>query len=103
MIEFRGASRYYDARYRAVFDGFSIGSNDLTPVSNRDSSLIAHVFGERRRSGAPFGKSDSLSKMRTRRSLSSRKRESERVRPGRSRGVPRPRRARVRLVSSCAA
>jgi signal transduction protein with GAF and PtsI domain len=33
-----------------VFDGFSIGSNDLTQLTlglDRDSSLVAHLFDER--------------------------------------------------------
>jgi pyruvate, water dikinase len=96
MIGFRGASRYYDPRYRDgfalecravrkvrdemgltnlkenglelyvmceipsnvilaeefadIFDGFSIGSNDLTQLIlgvDRDSEIVAHVFDER--------------------------------------------------------
>ena len=33
-----------------IFDGFSIGSNDLTQLSlglDRDSSIVAHLFDER--------------------------------------------------------
>jgi pyruvate,water dikinase len=33
-----------------VFDGFSIGSNDLTQLTlglDRDSALVAHIFDER--------------------------------------------------------
>jgi len=33
-----------------VFDGFSIGSNDLTQLTlglDRDSELVAHIFDER--------------------------------------------------------
>ncbi len=36
--------------YSKVFDGFSIGSNDLTQLTlglDRDSSLVAHIFDER--------------------------------------------------------
>ncbi len=36
--------------FSAVFDGFSIGSNDLTQLTlglDRDSSLVAHLFDER--------------------------------------------------------
>lgn len=36
--------------YSQVFDGFSIGSNDLTQLTlglDRDSSLVAHIFDER--------------------------------------------------------
>ena len=36
--------------YARVFDGFSIGSNDLTQLTlglDRDSSLVAHIFDER--------------------------------------------------------
>jgi pyruvate,water dikinase len=36
-----------------VFDGFSIGSNDLTQLTlglDRDSSLVAHIFDERNES-----------------------------------------------------
>lgn len=72
MIGWRGASRYYDPKYREayaleckalkrgnvifadefaqVFDGFSIGSNDLTQLTlglDRDSALVAHLFDER--------------------------------------------------------
>ncbi|MCG9886425.1 MAG: phosphoenolpyruvate synthase [Cyanobacteria bacterium] len=37
-------------RFAAVFDGFSIGSNDLTQLTlglDRDSALVAHIFDER--------------------------------------------------------
>ena len=37
-------------QYSEVFDGFSIGSNDLTQLTlglDRDSSLVAHIFDER--------------------------------------------------------
>ena len=36
--------------YSQVFDGFSIGSNDLTQLTlglDRDSALVAHIFDER--------------------------------------------------------
>jgi pyruvate,water dikinase len=36
--------------FAAIFDGFSIGSNDLTQLTlgvDRDSEIIAHVFDER--------------------------------------------------------
>lgn len=36
--------------YSEVFDGFSIGSNDLTQLTlglDRDSALVAHIFDER--------------------------------------------------------
>jgi pyruvate,water dikinase len=36
--------------FSAIFDGFSIGSNDLTQLTlglDRDSSLVAHLFDER--------------------------------------------------------
>jgi pyruvate,water dikinase len=36
--------------FSQVFDGFSIGSNDLTQLMlglDRDSSLVAHIFDER--------------------------------------------------------
>jgi pyruvate,water dikinase len=36
--------------FAAVFDGFSIGSNDLTQLTlglDRDSALVAHIFDER--------------------------------------------------------
>ena len=36
--------------FAKIFDGFSIGSNDLTQLTlgiDRDSSLIAHLFDER--------------------------------------------------------
>ena len=36
--------------YSLIFDGFSIGSNDLTQLTlglDRDSALVAHVFDER--------------------------------------------------------
>jgi pyruvate,water dikinase len=36
--------------FAEVFDGFSIGSNDLTQLTlglDRDSALIAHIFDER--------------------------------------------------------
>ena len=36
--------------YSEIFDGFSIGSNDLTQLTlglDRDSSLVAHIFDER--------------------------------------------------------
>ncbi len=36
--------------FSRVFDGFSIGSNDLTQLTlglDRDSSLVAHLFDER--------------------------------------------------------
>jgi pyruvate,water dikinase len=39
--------------YSKVFDGFSIGSNDLTQLTlglDRDSSLVAHIFDERNES-----------------------------------------------------
>ena len=38
------------AEFSEVFDGFSIGSNDLTQLTlglDRDSSLVAHLFDER--------------------------------------------------------
>jgi pyruvate,water dikinase len=38
------------AEFSALFDGFSIGSNDLTQLAlgvDRDSPLLAHVFDER--------------------------------------------------------
>lgn len=37
-------------QFSAIFDGFSIGSNDLTQLTlgvDRDSALVAHVFDER--------------------------------------------------------
>ena len=37
-------------QFSEIFDGFSIGSNDLTQLTlglDRDSSLIAHLFDER--------------------------------------------------------
>jgi pyruvate,water dikinase len=37
-------------RYSEIFDGFSIGSNDLTQLTlglDRDSALVAHIFDER--------------------------------------------------------
>jgi pyruvate,water dikinase len=37
-------------QFSEVFDGFSIGSNDLTQLTlglDRDSSLVAHLFDER--------------------------------------------------------
>jgi pyruvate,water dikinase len=37
-------------QFAEVFDGFSIGSNDLTQLTlglDRDSSLVAHIFDER--------------------------------------------------------
>jgi pyruvate,water dikinase len=37
-------------RFSEVFDGFSIGSNDLTQLTlglDRDSALVAHIFDER--------------------------------------------------------
>jgi len=36
--------------FSEVFDGFSIGSNDLTQLTlglDRDSGLVAHLFDER--------------------------------------------------------
>jgi pyruvate,water dikinase len=39
--------------FSEVFDGFSIGSNDLTQLTlglDRDSSLVAHIFDERNKS-----------------------------------------------------
>lgn len=39
--------------FAEVFDGFSIGSNDLTQLTlglDRDSALVAHIFDERNRS-----------------------------------------------------
>ena len=39
--------------FAAVFDGFSIGSNDLTQLTlglDRDSALVAHIFDERNES-----------------------------------------------------
>jgi pyruvate,water dikinase len=36
--------------FSAIFDGFSIGSNDLTQLTlglDRDSALVAHLFDER--------------------------------------------------------
>jgi pyruvate,water dikinase len=36
--------------FAQVFDGFSIGSNDLTQLTlglDRDSALVAHIFDER--------------------------------------------------------
>jgi pyruvate,water dikinase len=38
------------AEFAAVFDGFSIGSNDLTQLTlgvDRDSQIVAHIFDER--------------------------------------------------------
>lgn len=38
------------AEFSALFDGFSIGSNDLTQLTlgvDRDSDLLAHIFDER--------------------------------------------------------
>jgi pyruvate, water dikinase len=38
------------AEFAAIFDGFSIGSNDLTQLVlgvDRDSELVAHLFDER--------------------------------------------------------
>ena len=38
------------AEFAEVFDGFSIGSNDLTQLTlgiDRDSEIVAHVFDER--------------------------------------------------------
>jgi pyruvate,water dikinase len=38
------------ARFAEIFDGFSIGSNDLTQLTlgvDRDSAIVAHVFDER--------------------------------------------------------
>ncbi len=40
------------AEFSEIFDGFSIGSNDLTQLTlglDRDSSLVAHLFDERNR------------------------------------------------------
>ncbi|MCG8364967.1 MAG: phosphoenolpyruvate synthase, partial [Pseudanabaenales cyanobacterium] len=37
-------------QFSDVFDGFSIGSNDLTQLTlglDRDSALVAHIFDER--------------------------------------------------------
>jgi len=37
-------------QFSEVFDGFSIGSNDLTQLTlglDRDSALVAHIFDER--------------------------------------------------------
>ena len=37
-------------KFGEIFDGFSIGSNDLTQLTlglDRDSSLVAHIFDER--------------------------------------------------------
>jgi pyruvate,water dikinase len=37
-------------QFSQVFDGFSIGSNDLTQLTlglDRDSALVAHIFDER--------------------------------------------------------
>jgi pyruvate,water dikinase len=37
-------------QFSEVFDGFSIGSNDLTQLTlglDRDSDLVAHIFDER--------------------------------------------------------
>jgi pyruvate,water dikinase len=37
-------------KFSEVFDGFSIGSNDLTQLTlgvDRDSELVAHIFDER--------------------------------------------------------
>ena len=37
-----------------MFDGFSIGSNDLTQLTlglDRDSAIVAHLFDERERGG----------------------------------------------------
>ena len=37
-------------QFAEVFDGFSIGSNDLTQLTlglDRDSALVAHIFDER--------------------------------------------------------
>jgi pyruvate,water dikinase len=37
-------------QYSEIFDGFSIGSNDLTQLTlglDRDSALVAHIFDER--------------------------------------------------------
>ena len=36
--------------FAAIFDGFSIGSNDLTQLTlglDRDSAIVAHLFDER--------------------------------------------------------
>jgi pyruvate,water dikinase len=44
---------YFDViadRFSEIFDGFSIGSNDLTQLTlglDRDSSLVSHLFDER--------------------------------------------------------
>ena len=38
------------AAFAEIFDGFSIGSNDLTQLIlgvDRDSSIVAHIFDER--------------------------------------------------------
>ena len=38
------------AEFAEIFDGFSIGSNDLTQLTlgvDRDSELLAHLFDER--------------------------------------------------------
>ncbi len=38
------------AEFAEIFDGFSIGSNDLTQLTlgvDRDSEIVAHVFDER--------------------------------------------------------
>ena len=38
------------ADFAQIFDGFSIGSNDLTQLTlgvDRDSQIVAHVFDER--------------------------------------------------------
>jgi pyruvate,water dikinase len=38
------------AAFAEIFDGFSIGSNDLTQLTlgvDRDSAIVAHVFDER--------------------------------------------------------
>src|SRR5215475_15781474 len=74
MIGFRGASRYVDPSFKDcfalecramrkvpsnalladefldIFDGFSIGSNDLTQLTlglDRDSGIVANLFDER--------------------------------------------------------
>jgi pyruvate, water dikinase len=39
-----------DAEFAQIFDGFSIGSNDLTQLTlriDRDSALLSHLFDER--------------------------------------------------------
>jgi pyruvate,water dikinase len=41
---------YFDViadRFSEIFDGFSIGSNDLTLGLDRDSALVSHLFDER--------------------------------------------------------